>query len=112
MTNTESGHEIPAGAWVWPDLVQFQLLLLCGVIVSFGGYLISQAYRMGEAPAGAPFEYASQPVALLISYIFWGDWPDWVSITGSGLIIDGGLVIVFLENRAHKKSLRHAQIDY
>ncbi len=57
---------------------------------------------MGEAPTEAPFEYASLPIALLVSYIFWGDWPDWVSISVSGLIIGSGLVVVFLENRAQK----------
>lgn len=84
-------------AWVWPNLVQFQLLLLCGVIVSFGGYLMSQAYRLGEAPAVAPFEYASLPFALVVGYALWGDWPDWISFAGSGLIIGSGLLVVCLK---------------
>ena len=33
-------------AWVWPNSYQLQLLMLCGGIVSIGGYLISQAYRL------------------------------------------------------------------
>ncbi len=99
-------------AWSWPDLAQLQLLLLCGVMVSFGGYLISQAYRLGEAAAVAPFEYASLPFALMIGFYLWGDWPDWISFVGSGLIIFSGLLVFYLENRAHKKLHQHAQIDY
>jgi len=99
-------------AWSWPSLPQFQLLLLCGVLVAFGGYLMSQAYRLGEAPAVAPFEYASLPFALLVGFYLWGDWPDWISFTGSGLIICSGLVVFLLENRAHRKSPEHVQIDY
>jgi S-adenosylmethionine uptake transporter len=99
-------------AWSWPNLVQLQLLLLCGVIVSFGGYLISQAYRLGEAAAVAPFEYASLPFALMVGFYLWGDWPDWISFIGSGLIIFSGLLVFYLENRAHKKLSQHAQIDY
>jgi drug/metabolite transporter (DMT)-like permease len=90
-------------AWSWPNQTQMELLLLCGFMVSFGGYLISQAYRLGEAAAVAPFEYASLPFALVVGYTMWGDWPDWVSFAGSGLIISSGLLVVFLENRKHKK---------
>ena len=92
-------------AWSWPDQSQLELLFICGVLVAFGGYLISQAYRLGEAAAVAPFEYASLPFALLVGYTLWGDWPDWISIAGSGLIIGSGLLMVFLENRAVKKKL-------
>lgn len=99
-------------AWVWPNLVQFQLLIICGAIVSVGGYLISQAYRIGEAPAVAPFEYASLPFALVIGFYLWGDWPDWNAFIGTGLIISSGLLVMYLENRSHKKSMQHAQIDY
>ncbi len=99
-------------AWSWPNLAQLQLLLLCGVMVSFGGYLISQAYRLGEAAAVAPFEYASLPFALMVGFYLWGDWPDWISFIGSGLIIFSGLLVFYLENRAHKKLRQHAQIDY
>ncbi len=98
-------------AWVWPNGAQFQLLILCGVIVSFGGYLISQAYRIGEASAVAPFEYASLPLALIVGYYLWGDWPDWRAFVGTGMIIASGLLVLYLENRAQRKSA-HAQIDY
>jgi drug/metabolite transporter (DMT)-like permease len=99
-------------AWVWPNSYQLQLLMLCGGIVSIGGYLISQAYRLGEASAVAPFEYASLPFALVIGYYLWGDWPDSYAFVGTGLITCSGLLVFYLENRAHRKSLQHAQIDY
>ena len=99
-------------AWRWPDTQEFQLLLLCGVIVAFGGYLISQAYRLGEASIVAPFEYASLPFALIVGYYIWGDWLDWISFTGSGLIICSGLLILYLENRANRRPPGPVQIDY
>ena len=90
-------------AWNWPNQTQLELLLICGFMVSLGGYLISQAYRLGEAAAVAPFEYASLPFALIVGYTMWGDWPDWVSFAGSGLIILSGLLVVFLENRKRSR---------
>jgi len=67
----------------WPGLEQYQLLLACGLIAACGGYLISQAYRLAQAPAIAPFEYASLPFALVVGYYLWGDWPDWPAFVGS-----------------------------
>ena len=98
-------------AWFWPSFAQLQLLLLCGLIVGFGGYLMSQAYRLGEAPIVAPFEYASLPFALLVGYYLWGDWPDWPAFVGTGLIIGSGLVVMYLENRDQRKAVRQATID-
>jgi len=99
-------------AWFWPDTNQFQLLLLCGVIVACGGYLISQAYRLGQASVVAPFEYSSLPFALIVGYYIWGDWPDGIAFAGSGLIIFSGLLIVYLENRASRRLPGPIQIDY
>jgi drug/metabolite transporter (DMT)-like permease len=98
--------------WRWPDATELQLIGACGIIVAFGGYLISQAYRIGEAPAVAPFEYASLPFALLVGYYLWGDWPEPRAFLGTGLIVGSGLVVVYLDNRAWRKSLRPAQIDF
>ena len=99
-------------AWVWPNPIQFQLLIACGLIVGFSGYLISQAYRIGEASAVAPFEYASLPFALVIGYYVWGDWPDWQAFFGAGLIIGSGFLVVVRKKRDTRKALEHAQIDY
>jgi drug/metabolite transporter (DMT)-like permease len=98
-------------AWHWPSFVELQLLLACGLIVALGGYLISQAYRLGEAPAVAPFEYASLPFALAVGYYLWGDWPDWIAFAGAGLIVGSGLLVIYLENRAQKKNLHPVRID-
>ncbi|MCH7879966.1 MAG: hypothetical protein IIB69_00055 [Proteobacteria bacterium] len=63
------------------------------MMVSFGGYLLSQAYRLGQASIVAPFEYTAMPFALIVGFYLWGDWPDWISFAGSGLIIFSGLLI-------------------
>jgi drug/metabolite transporter (DMT)-like permease len=87
-------------AWTWPSTADLWLLVLCGVIVAFGGYFLSQAYRLAQAPVVAPFEYGSMPVALAVGFYLWGDWPDRVSMAGSALIIFSGLLIIYFENRA------------
>ena len=108
--DNQSLHFLLRG-WYWPSFAQFQLLLACGLIVALGGYLMSQAYRLGEAPAVAPFEYASLPFALIVGYYLWGDWPDWPAFVGTGLIVSSGLLVAYLENREHRRALQTARID-
>jgi len=101
-TLDNSTSEFLLRAWTWPLPGDFGLLALCGLIVAFGGYLLSQAYRLGQASAVAPFEYTSMPFALIIGYYLWGDWPDWTSFVGSGLIIFSGMLIVFIDSRSRR----------
>ena len=98
-------------AWVWPVQSDLYLMVACGFIVAIGGYLLSQAYRMGQASVVAPFEYTSMPYALIVGYLVWGDWPDSLAFFGSGLIIASGLVIAWCETR-NKKKLVERGIPY
>lgn len=91
--------------WSMPSLQDIGLVAVCGFIVGVGGYLISQAYRIGQASLMAPFEYSSMPLALLLGYLVWGDWPDGYSLAGSALVIFSGILIVTIEKRARKKAL-------
>jgi drug/metabolite transporter (DMT)-like permease len=111
-TSDSSAMSFLLRAWQWPNIEQFQLLAICGAVVCAGGYLISQAYRLGQASVVAPFEYTSMPFALVVGYYLWGDWPDWISFSGSALIICSGLIVVYIENRTSRKLARPVQIDY
>lgn len=91
--------------WTVPVPADFALLAICGLIVAIGGYLLSQAYRLGQASVVSPFEYTSLPFALILGYYLWGDWPDWISIAGSGFIIFSGFLIVYIENRDNRRGL-------
>jgi drug/metabolite transporter (DMT)-like permease len=44
------------------------------------------------------------PIALLLGYLVWGDWPDHYSMAGSLLIISSGIVILVIEKRVRKKT--------
>lgn len=85
-------------AWSWPSLSDHLLLFLCGALIGVGSYLLSQAYRLAEAAAVAPFEYTGMPFAVFWGYYLWGDWPDWVTFAGAALIIGGGLFVFYRES--------------
>ena len=92
-------------AWTVPDTSDYLIFLIIGVASAFGGFFISQAYRMAEAGYVAPFEYIAMPLALFWGASLFGEWPDGWSLTGMCLIVGAGLYIVWREavNMRHQR---------
>ena len=97
-------------AWQWPTPFDLQLLVVCGVVVAAGAYLLSQAYRLAQASVVAPFEYTSLPLAVVVGFLVWGDLPGIRDAIGSVLIVGSGLLVVYYENRARQMSVKRAQV--
>lgn len=90
-------------AWTMPASTDYLIFLLIGVCTAFGGYLISQAYRLAEAGLAAPFEYVAMPLAIVWGVMVFGEWPDTIAWIGISLIIFGGLYTVWRETVQHRK---------
>ena len=84
-------------AWVWPEPGDWWLFLLIGFATGFGGFLISQAYRVAEAAVVAPFEYLALPIAIVAGYLIFGEVPDTLTFAGIALILGAGLFIIWRE---------------
>jgi len=67
-------------------------------------YLLSQSYRIAQASAVAPFEYASLPFAISVGYLAWGDLPGATDYIGSTIIIASGLMVFYFEPQRRKYS--------
>ena len=90
-------------AWVWPSSFDLTLITIIGVLNAFGGYLISQGYRMSAASVAAPFEYVAIPLAVVWGYLVWSDLPDAVSWVGIAMIISAGLFVAWREVQAGRQ---------
>ena len=84
-------------AWSWPSSDHYSILILIGTTSAFGGFFISQAYRISEAAVVAPFEYISLPIAILWGVIVFGEFPDKTTFIGIALILGSGLYIIWRE---------------
>ncbi len=82
-------------AWVIPESNDVMIFILIGIIITAIAHLLVQAYRIASASLLAPFEYINLPVALLLGFLFWGDWPDIYAFVGISLIVSGGLIIIW-----------------
>jgi len=84
-------------AWVWPHSDDVLIIIAIGVMNAFGGYLISQGYRLAEASAAAPFEYVAVPLAVLWGVLVWGELPDAIAMVGIVLIVAAGVFVAVRE---------------
>ncbi|MDP2493515.1 DMT family transporter [Shimia thalassica] len=85
-------------AWVLPEQTDWPLFVLIGTASAFGGFFISQAYRLAEASVIAPLEYAAMPAAIVFGILFFDEWPDLTSWIGITLIIGAGLFVFWRES--------------
>jgi len=86
-------------AWVLPDAPHLALMILIGVFSAIGSYMISQAYRKGEAAIIAPFEYCAVPLSVLWGWLLFDELPEGAAWLGMALIVAAGLFLFHRELR-------------
>jgi drug/metabolite transporter (DMT)-like permease len=83
--------------WVWPSLTDAALMSACGLIAAIGLTLLTQAYRIGQSAAVAPFEFSFAFWGLLWGWLFFDQLPDGLGWLGIAIIIASGVYIVRAE---------------
>jgi drug/metabolite transporter (DMT)-like permease len=95
--------------WVWPATSDYWIFVLIGIASTFGGYFISQAYRMCEAGLAAPFVYVAVVLAIFWGVMVFGEWPDQIAWIGIALIVGGGFYMLWRE-MVHNASIKKNRI--
>ena len=89
--------------WVEPTLpraTDAALLLAVGAIGIFAHLTMTWGLAHVSASTAAPIQYVEIPVATLVGWLVFGDWPDGPAALGIAIIIAAGLTIIALERRA------------
>ncbi len=89
---------LPFG-WVLPELETVSLLILAGLIGGVAQILVTSSYRFGPASMLAPYDYASMIFAILIGYVWFGELPTPVMLTGAALVIAGNILVIWRERQ-------------
>ena len=85
--------------WVAPDDTALILMAVIGVIGTLGQLMMIRAYMAAEASVVAPFSYAGLITATLWGVIFFGMWPDLLTVVGAVVIVSAGLYVWHRETR-------------
>jgi len=89
----------------WTPIRAVDAWVLVGVAgTGFLGQLaITEAFRLGEASAIAPFEYSALAYGLGIDWLIWQTLPDGFTLVGAAIIVASGVYLVRRE-RVHVES--------
>lgn len=90
----------PLLPWIWTTpsspLIWF-LLMLTGVFGAVGHWLLVLAHARAPAAILSPFIYTQIVWMLALGYILFGDWPDFWTLAGAGIVIASGLYLIYRE---------------
>lgn len=79
---------LPAAlTWRTPSTATWMVLLLMGVVATFGQLALTRAYTFAPANRIGPFLYAGPVFAGLIDWLVWGRLPDGLFVAGAILVM-------------------------
>jgi drug/metabolite transporter (DMT)-like permease len=88
--------------WQWPDLDQFLLLGIMGVLATLGHLGMTQALSLADTTAVMSIDFMRLIWAALIGTIFFSDTFDIYTWIGATIIFSSGLYIIFRESLIRK----------
>ncbi|MEN8935393.1 MAG: DMT family transporter, partial [Planktotalea arctica] len=98
-----------SGQWAVMSTAQIALLIASAVFV-IGGYVFSvMVMRVGEVAFTSPFRYTAMLWALVLGYLFFGEWPETLTFIGAGLIVVTGIFTLYREARAKRRQAKAAR---
>mgnify|MGYP003343045708 CR=1 FL=1 len=80
----------------WRDILFFCSL---GVIGAVGHYMVTRALTYAPANIVAPFQYMQLLGSVAVGYLFFGDFPDFLTWIGAGIIVAAGIYIGLSQTR-------------
>ena len=83
--------------WITPNFLQFLFCILIGVLMICAQFCFLKALRSNQLNFVVPFFYSTLIFVLLYDYLFFYELPDFLSLSGSILIITGGTYLFFKE---------------
>ena len=84
--------------WITPNFLQFLFCILIGVLMICAQFCFLKALKSNQLNFVVPFFYSTLIFVLLYDYLFFYELPDFLSLSGSILIIIGGTYLFFKEN--------------
>jgi drug/metabolite transporter (DMT)-like permease len=86
--------------WQTPDLTQWGLFALVGLMGTLGQLFLTRGYAIANAAAVSPFTYASVLFGALYGYLFWEETISLQFVVGAALIALAGVLALRRGRRA------------
>lgn len=90
--------------WRTPDLYEWLLLILIGVLGTLSWLTATRALALIDASAAAPFEFLRLPFAAFIAYLLFAEIPSFATWSGGILIFSAAFYIARRETQLARKA--------
>ncbi|WP_224815900.1 DMT family transporter [Hasllibacter sp. MH4015] len=87
----------PLVGWITPAGPEIWLFVALGVFGSIGHLLMTWSLRFAPSATLAPMQYLEIPMATLVGFLMFSEWPNGLAAAGIGVTIAAGLYIVMRE---------------
>lgn len=94
----------------WRPLLPEHLWIVAGIGLTgaLGQWAVTEAFRLGEASAIAPFEYSALAWGAVLDLALWGVLPGRVTWIGAGIIVGSGLYLAWRERVAARAAAQRS----
>lgn len=82
---------------VWPEGIAWIWLLGVGFFATLSHMMMTYALSLAPSATLAPLQYLELPVATLLGYLVFRDFPNTLTLTGIAIIIGAGLYMIHRE---------------
>ncbi len=96
----------PSETWLALRPVHMGLLVMSAAFILLAYVLTVQVMRMGDAGATAPFRYTGLLWALVLGYLFFGEWPTVITLLGAGIVVATGVFTYYRERALARAEAR------
>ncbi|MDU8927529.1 DMT family transporter [Alisedimentitalea sp. MJ-SS2] len=88
---------------IFPNSTEWALLLAIGTLGTLAHLLMTMSLRHAPAATLAPLQYIEIPMAALLGWMVFADWPGTMAMSGILITMAAGLYIVLTEGRAEEQ---------
>ncbi|WP_400084417.1 DMT family transporter [Yoonia sp. R78084] len=81
----------------WPQGIAWVWLLGVGFFATVSHMMMTYALSLAPSATLAPLQYLELPVATMLGYLVFGDFPNALTLTGIAIIIGAGLYMIHRE---------------
>ena len=85
--------------WSWVDLNELLLLILVGILAFFAHLAVTMSLKQAEATVVMPMDFTRLLWAAVISYLWFGEFPDMWTWIGSIIVFSSTFYITYRERQ-------------
>jgi len=99
-----SRFDLPGFGLAWPEGITWVLVFAMGALGTIAHLLMTWALRFAPSATLAPMQYLEIPVAALLGWLIFSDFPNGLALFGILVTVAAGLYIILREQHLSRES--------